>query len=457
MPEKIGKLIERLEKKKTAINEAASFNAAWNEIKNDDYFYGKQDSLPDITAFEVGLKAHLLKNQIRSSVYNRFDTSMLLESGIEFLSRALTLRDDGQQLSLRGVNDLLERWKADADLQVSRLNLEVGESEIRAQATYSEALGQIITDLMPHIKVSPKKMEDVRLSMDYNELLARKANIDYSKDIAASRQKIAKVSLDNIEILNDALAKRNTQPGHALNYKERIDATKKSFMQNITEAYSRLMAASEGLSVLYPNSNDPLNELNIKKFPNIVKEELNEISFADALLSWARETLFIVERITSFSHEYRLLLSMKTLGPPKVESTVNSGRYKIIIQKEDFFNLTNLRIMHVAVHIAPRKFTSTDEADIRIKNANYSGNIRLPNQGMIGSEALLLPTFYFGDARTYGESQGPSLDSSAFRNASPLGEWNITINQKAHSEQTETPVPDVWLEIIVFGVRRPGQ
>lgn len=456
----IDTLLKDTRSKSMAVTGARNFREAWNVLKTDSYFVGK-DVLPDIIPFETDLKSHLLANQVRSSAYNRFDYAMLLDSGLEFLSRALSLRDDGQELSLRAVNDLLERWSADKDLELARLNFDNAESDIAAQGAYAESLRKIEATLMPHIKPSSGKMDDVRLMMDYAELQARRANVQSAMESLQLRQKSAGLALQRMELMNDALIKRNSEPGHALNYKQRIAVTKQAFLQNITEAYSRLLAASEGVSVIFPAvPSDPYNELTVPRFPNIVKGNISEIGFVDKLMSWARETLFTVERINSYSHEYRVLLSLKALADQKAGNKAvavpGTGHYTLWLKQQDLPGLANLRILHADLHVVPRKIPLTDEADYRIKHATYSGNITLPEQGAVGAEVLTLPRFYFGDASVYGDEPSKALSSAAFRNANPLGEWNIVISTKSNSESTENPAPDVWLELIVAGTRRPG-
>jgi hypothetical protein len=457
------KIVEDTQSKLNAIKAAPNLRQVVLAVKGESYT-PDEDTLPIVQPFEEGLRKYLEKNQIEPSIYNRFEYAGLLNSGLEFLTRALALRDDGQELSLRAFNSSLERWRAGKDIQLAQMHIDDANGDIYAQDSLAEALGKIEQLLMPHIRPESKhiEMEDLRLLMDYNELQARHASAISSRDALRAKQLTAQNGLQTMQILNEALQKRNEMPGHAMNFGERISTTKGAFLQNMTEAYSRLLAASEGLSVVFLGAaNEPNSSLRISPFPQIVSNDLPEVGYVDTLMQWTRGTLFTLERINGFSHEYRVLLSMTALSKQaSAKVFAASGHYTFTLNREDLSDLSNLRILHLAVHVMPPTTFSpvNEQTKYRAQHSSYSGSVSLPQQRAVNGSGVVpsLPRYYFGDATVYGEDPGKRLSSVAFRNAYPLGEWNITISNQSHSDIVANAPDDVWLELIVAGTRRLG-
>jgi hypothetical protein len=420
---------------------------------------GGMDSVPDVRPFEEDLKKHLVANYVKTTVYNRFDYHFLLDSGLEFLTRAVSLRDDGKELGLRAMNDLLERWKSKKEFDLAELNIQQIESEASGQRQYADALGKIIEGMMPLIKQKPKNIEDASFAKDYYELQAKQANAIQSSDSLKERGDAARLSLEITALLNQTLEDRISEKGHALNYGERIAAAKQAFLQNVTEAFSRLLAASEGLTVIFPpNPGDANSELEITKFPNLLREDLAEIGFVDRLLNWTRRTLFALERIDSFSHEYRFVLSMSVMKDRGKGTFVPAaGKYSFTLAKADIGGLNFPRLVNLAVHVMPRTLTANNAAEYRTKRGSYPGRVTLPQQGSVAGEVLQPPDFRFGDAEEFADSQSRSLQSSSYRYANPLGEWSVSMPSLNNTETAESIPQDIWVEIVVLGTRRPGQ
>jgi hypothetical protein len=449
---------DQLKSAKAGMSEAKGLRQKLS-VLNSSGGKGDLDSVPDVRPFEEELKKHLMANYVKATAYNRFDYHFLLDSGLEFLTRAVSLRDDGKELGLRAMNDLLERWKSKKEFDLAQLNIQQIESEASGQRQYAEALSKIIEGMVPLIKPKPKNVEEAGFAKEYYELQAKQANAIQSSDLLKERSEAAKLSLEITALLNQTLEDRISEKGHALNYGERIAAAKQAFLQNVTEAFFRLLAASEGLTVIFPpNPGDANSELEITKFPNPLREDLAEIGFVDRLLNWTRRTLFALERIDSFSHEYRFVLSMSVMKDRGKGTFVPAaGKYGFTLAKADIGGLNFPRLVSLDVHVVPRTLTANSLAEYRTKRGGYAGRVSLPQQGAVGGEVLQLPDFKFGDAEDFADARNKSLQSSSYRYANPLGEWSITMPSINNTETAESVPQDVWVEIVVLGTRRPGQ
>lgn len=454
---------QRLKEEGQRLLSGRSAQQLMSTLNADSLLYDK-DQLPDVRPFEEGLKKQLLDAATPTTAYNRFDCQWLLDTGLEFLTRAISLRDDGRELSLRATTDLLERWRVGKELEITKLNIEHLESEALGHEDQFEALGRIEVGLSPHVKANPKKQEDVLFNKELYELQARRSAARWAADLLRSRAETQKLSLELVKTMQDTLRNRSGETGHALNYKERIEAIKLAFLQNITEGYSRLRAAAEGVTVVYgaAAAGPGTPPLPIKIFPDLQSSKEVEIGYADRLMDWVRDTLFVLERLHAYAHEYRLLVSLKTMQARNkgVFQPVAGGKYGFTLSKADLGNMSYLRVSQLRVHVVPRQFNNTDEVSYRVRYASYSGRLSLPSQGALGSismEVLSLPEFRFGDAEGYAERSGPHLQSASYRNANPVGDWTLSLNGSHHADAADAAPYDIWVELVVLGVRRPGQ
>lgn len=457
-------VLSNTNQKLSAIREATDLPQVVRAL-GAQYSFGGEDSLPIVQPFEENLRKFLQKNQVPSGIYNRFEYSGLLNTGLEYLTRAMALRDDGQELSLRAFNSSLERWKTEQEIELAQNQIDDAGGEYYAQEALAKAMSNIEGDMMRFVRPIDKhtELDQVRFQKEYQEIQARHAGAVSAMDAVSAKQLTAQKRLQTMQVLNAALKKRDEMPGHAMNFRERIANTKLAFLQNMTEAYSCLLAAYEGISVVLPTMNDASDAaLRLAPFPNLLSKDLNEIGYVDVLMRWARATLFALDRVQAFTHEYRMLLSMTALGKqPSAKLSAANGRFIFNLNKEELPEFNNPRILHLAVHVmpSPPKLSDLKEPDrFRAQHGSYSGTVRLPQQNAVPGSGTVpaLPRYYFGDATVYGEDTGKHLSSVAFRNANPIGEWVITISGQSRADIAANPPDDVWLELVVAGTRTVG-
>jgi hypothetical protein len=403
--------------------------------------------LPDITPFETDLANALNQASPPGGDFQRLRYEFLLDSGIQYLVRAIALRDDGQELALRAVNDFLSRWKSQRDLEIAAGDLTSGAFSKELEALEGQL--RSLEDTKKHEHSSDDALFELHKGLLEAEIVRVKGMVE-AKKLQAEQNRL---SLRVVYILNAIISQRNTQHGHALNHIERIAVAKSAFRQNFLEAHSRLKAVASVLPLIFASTQTPDAEAIVfPRFPTV--SAFNEVGFVDTLLAWAREVVARLDRITRFDTDYRIVISKLEYEFTTKQKSGTAYTFKPTLTAEHFPGLSDLRVRNVRVSTVPA--TPTDNANtdqFRKYHGVRRSTVTLPDQRRFGNETISVPKLTIGDSSTYSAS-GTQSDISSVLNATPLGTWDISIGEREHGNDTATPEPpyDIWLEITVRGL-----
>lgn len=445
----------------------------------------------EVDPIELSLTRYVAENPVKPAIANCFDYEMLLNSGLEYLVRAVSQRDDGQELSLRAASSIADEWKRDREIESVERNLATLKLEIENQEASVRSMDASLVLAELHMNKKGARKVDFQVDSEYRNLKLRRASAAAGANILRQRLLSATLELEQMRLLRSVLKLRSLEAGNALNFRERIEVAKRSLFQNAAEAYYRLEAAAKGIHSIF---GDLVKAI---PFPAIQGTGESEIGYVDRLLTWARATLFILDRLHTQSQEYRVTLSLKRLSelkPPSAKFTeglqeINNnfpfggffGRgsqgqgggdsilsnllhvttvvpvvsYELKLGPEHFAEMRNLRLIGMAISILPSPGLVTKEEEFIAHNVEKCGTVALPKQILNGKD-LTLPLMPFGDAGPYGENRASQLTAHLFRNINPCGTWIFTMPKSTHLNAVSNSPSDIWLELTVAGVRIEG-
>lgn len=444
--------------------------------------------LSEVDPIELSLRRYVAQNPVRPAIANCFDYEMLLNSGLEYLVRAVSQRDDGQELSLRAASAIADEWTRDREIESIQRNLATMELEIESQERSVRSMDASLVLAESHMNKKGSRKVDFQVESEYRNLKLRRASTADGTGILRQRLLSATLEFEQMRLLRSVLKLRSLEAGNALNFRERIEIAKRALFQNAAEAYYRLEAAAKGIHSIFGDSVKAI------PFPAIQGTEESEIGYIDRLLTWARATLFILDRLHAESQDYRVTLSLKRLSELKPPSAkINEGMqgidnnfpfggffgkdsqgqgggdailsnllhvttlvpvvsYELKLGPEHFAEMRNLRLIGVAISILPSPGLVTKEEEFIAHNVEKCGTVALPKQILSGKD-FTLPLMPFGDAGPYGENKASHLTAHLFRNINPCGTWLFTMPKFTHLNAKSNSPSDVWLELTVTGVR----
>lgn len=260
-------------------------NSSFDEFKSFESDVGDLISLSKAVRSEATEQSRFYEN--------------LLESSIDAISTALSLRDDGMELSQRYLTEHSQRLADKELLKLSRARWSEGGSgslDIEAEEAFLAGLKDAVNATENEDQTGLVGIERAKLFAQISQAELR---------LAAKRaEKTSSIrSFDILEAVNTLLLERSSTDGGALNYRQRRDLLKASFDQLVVEAYWRLKSVERGISVSYPQlrwqdgrSPEPIANLNtrfLQKFP----EPQKGVGYVDKLLRWARHTAYVLQRI----------------------------------------------------------------------------------------------------------------------------------------------------------------
>lgn len=401
------------------------------------------EDLGDIQAqfrpFESGLYDDLVQpnHDLTDDKYNIVAYDALLSRGIDYLTRALSIRDDGIEYSLRYMNDFLERIEGYNAIKASNIELaEKGPFQLTIEA--EEAMGSLASSPETDTNLNNlEKLTQQRNLAEANRALKRAESL--KRQFEEAKKRLA-------ERYSIALA-RNLQAqssGGALNYVERISSLRDAYAENIREAYSLLRAAHNGLKLVYPGlfrsgSSAPKYDV----FPEFVQPVRNlEIGYSDDLLEWARHVSHSLNRYYGRAQEVVVLwpvahdaFSENSKQYTNLEALKKGETIKFNIDedgfepvKEGLSGLSDLQVQSVDVLWVGYEghLSTAGRRNLELTNTVRSGWVRPPifttDQGPVAA-----PTHYFSDAAAINTSLETPVLEQSIRNCSFVGDWQLKL------------------------------
>ena len=402
----------------------------------------------DVTPFEKGLNTVLSQQDVNRKTYpnldyNHLDYAELLESGISLITRASILKEDAEELVLRGVNDILERWKIYKENLQLKFDYEQGfeTKRITAKEKLIESLTAIVDQR--------KKRSNKRLKIDYLLTEARISNLKHEIEIDEQRLSSLVTQLTIQDQWNTALLARFFIPGSANNYLEKLSIYRRMFNDNLVEGNKRLKIALEGLTDVYPEAH--VGARSFPKFQLFPTPNYNqEIGYTEALLNWSRDTLFVLDQIKSKEQQQKYVFSLREkVGGKKFQAYLHAffrgSVQNIDFTETDFDSARNPRLLKMNIKFLSNHITP-DSREKLLEHINIYSIVCQPPNGQ---------RFYFGDVKNDSNIVTSNMIPSFMKNTNPIGKWsfqssngNPFVGPGGSLIKKATPY-DIWIEFIV--------
>ncbi|WP_300238872.1 hypothetical protein [Pseudomonas sp.] len=334
----------------------------------------------------------------------------LLADCVNRISSCLTLREKAQEVEARAISDAINYKTLKAANDVATLSAD-------ELAPLQEKLIQNATAIMINDEFGKK---NVSFSSDHQ--VWEKVE-GFQKDFLRKQLEIA-------EILK---AKAST-PGNGANHIERFSFIKRLFNLSIEEAYKRSLVCAKALKAIYGIQLD---------VPKISKHGyLNELAI------WAQTatTLLDTELDCRIYNRVAFAISARDENPKETELIPKSKFTASITTRTIGFSLTSahferFRMKSVLLRGIRLQVRAKDESRTRI----WSANVKLPNDGLgKGGDAsypCVAPSNYQGPDEILSVVHG-------VHNFSPIGEWQITLPDRAITDE-DTSSAEI-LNIYIF-------
>jgi hypothetical protein len=261
-------------------------------------------------------------------------------------------------------------------------------------------------------------------------------------DVISAREAAAKVlekeRFSNIVSFNDTLLKAIAAPGSGFNFAERYNQIKVLLIEDVQEAYRKALCAEVGLNKIFPADS------RFRTFRDHPVPKPRPTGFFDELISWTREAMRRIERISEFETEYDLMV-------PLTRALINDG--EPLVSRQEFndsimntplgdgrinFDLKNVFPSQTAVRLrgVGLGYVRNSEDDQFIR-----GNRRLrcvlftPEQRPGTGEPYRRPPVILNNVgELIVEHSGATIEAGQnIYNVDPRGVWTLLIFSRAYS------------------------
>ena len=237
-----------------------------------------------------------------------------------------------------------------------------------------------------------------------------------------------------------------TEPGGAFNYVEQMDKIRLQYERDIREALARIKAANEGLKLIY-GYNEALPEA-ITLQLNLVNENKKGQQTACSVLEdsfvWVGDALAWLSNNSMVDQAYTMSISIRqTVGDKKWYEGRRSGQWKFEIPESFFPDQKYVRLRGISVYVS----------GIRAKGV-WMGRIDLPKRsfchhssGRVADldQASIPPILIGRISKRNREFQRGIAGASIIHNASPFGEWRVSLNEKSTAGNVLDSVEEIEL------------
>jgi len=266
--------------------------------------------------------------------------------------------------------------------------------------------------------------------------LARRT--DWERDNQGYRRQRTDVARKAAEAKVAAL----TTPDGALNYRKQMEPLAERMRRDATDALARLDAAELGLRLLYGNST-PL--------PLAVRTAIDTGAVSHAVMDqasgWTRDALSWLLQFKQLDQNLVMPVSLRDLcGKPKWTEGLASGTWTVPVPASLFPDLAHVRVRGIRAHVYgcgqdAGYWTVTAKAPEQAKIRHIKANPPVLDQKALPK--ILLP-------RTGTRINAPEAEfvgMLALFNASPIGDWTVTISNSSTQRQPKSVITDVELEL----------
>lgn len=234
-----------------------------------------------------------------------------------------------------------------------------------------------------------------------------------------------------------------TMPDGALNYRKQMEPLANRMTRDATDALARLDAAEEGLRLIYGNSS-PL--------PPSIRTAIDTGSVTHAAMDdasqWTRGALSWLLQFKQLEQNFVMPLSVRNLcgGEDNWVSGLASGSWSMTVPHALFLRQAHVRVRGVRAYI----YGCGQDAGY------WTLTAQLPEQGAMHHLAGAAPPLdqkklpNVNLPRTGSRINAPETEfvgMHALFNASPIGDWTLTVSDVSTQRQSRSVISDIEIEV----------
>jgi hypothetical protein len=301
-----------------------------------------------------------------------------------------------------------------------------------SQIRFQMSVGEVSTGLDLMRQRSTAESARVRITG-----LSRRA--DWERDNQGYRRQ----RTDVVRKAAEAKVGAFTMPDGALNYREQMRPLADRMTRDAIDSLARLDAAEEGLRLIYGRTS-PL--------PASVRTAIDTGAVTHAAMDdasrWTRDALSWLLQFKQLEQNFVMPLSVRSLcgSDEKWFAGLASGSWSITVPPGLFSELAHVRVRGARAHV----YGCGQDAGY------WTLTAKLPKQGTVrhlaGAARPLdqkkLPVVIF--PRTGSRINAPEAEfvgMHALFNASPIGDWTLTISEISTQRQARSVISDVEIEV----------
>jgi hypothetical protein len=282
-----------------------------------------------------------------------------------------------------------------------------------------------------------------RAAAGFSEMAAAERERWLVRDIAFQRERSKQARR-----LVDLKVRLATEKGGAFNYREKMDCVSSRITPDFQDALARLQAAEVGLNQIF-GYNHPLPEkLKLLFDPPADTSSANDSCYIDDCITWVRDAIAWLIRFSALDQSYVLTVSVRRhVDKTAWSGGLETGVWKFILTEGtngDFPDFENLRLAGLSASVCGKELKGLWQTTLRIPgNGVY---IRGGQKITIDQSDIL--ACRLGRVGTRQLIQYPDVTGrTSLRNASPIGEWTVTLLPESTQGEKRKDVEDIEMDL----------
>jgi hypothetical protein len=227
-------------------------------------------------------------------------------------------------------------------------------------------------------------------------------------------------------------ANQTTTPNGVLNYSDKIDEIEKRFLLDYREAVARLNAVSVGLKQLYGYSDPQLGDVR------------TNMTFDETAL-WTRKAINWLVRFSRLEQNYVLPISVKRFTSSWPDG-LRKREWSFVLTEDAFPNQRNIRLRGVGAAVVGKDVDGLWRVVITPPKESFTRHHASGEVEKIDQSGL--PNCVLGRVTSrYGYREAEITGINALYNASPFGQWLVSISGESIEGITTDKISDLQIDL----------
>jgi hypothetical protein len=282
-----------------------------------------------------------------------------------------------------------------------------------------------------------------KVASAYRELAAAERQRWLMREVDFQRQRT-----EQARYLMDLRVRLAVEKGGPFNYREKMDVVSDRINRGFNEAVARLKAIEIGLDTIF-GFKHPLPQ-SVNEFMPGSSGVLPVASsgILDDCVEWVRQAIAWIVRFSNFDQSCVVTLSLKQHTNQAWEDGVRYGAWKFKLTDEqtgDFFGMSCIRINSVSASVVGGNLQGLWKISVKPPRSAVYTHL---GGDKVSVDQKEIPTLILGRVGTRQLLREPDFAArSAFRNFSPLGDWEVTLGDRSSRGESRLEIEDIELDV----------